>query len=168
MFHSYRLEGEEDLDVLDENGHILYAIQIKNLSKILTLSDLVAQNKTSFLKRFISIYPNSIPVLASFGAVSEEIKKWKDSPNHKDQKEKAHFLKAGLNESQVFTIKSRLEVTEINEDQITDEILDMLKAHEAIDPIPTAENLLYFIPEWGNTFLNALHLQPSTGFTLTP
>ena len=145
MFHSYRLEGEEDLDVLDENGHILYAIQVKNLSKTLTLSDLIAHNKTSFLKRFISIYPNSIPVLASFGAVSEEIKKWKDSPNRKDQKEKAHFLKGGLNENQVFTIKSRLEVTEINEDQITDEILDMLKAHEAIDPVPTAENLLYYI-----------------------
>lgn len=143
--YSYRLEGEEDLDVLDEKGQIVYAIQVKNLTKILTLSDLVSEKRTSFLKRFVSIYPNSIPVLASFGIVSEQIKKWKDSPNQTDQKDKALFLKAGITEGQVNNIKSKIKVFEINEDQITDEILDMLKAHQAIDPLPTAENLLYYI-----------------------
>jgi hypothetical protein len=143
--YSYRLEGEEDLDVLDENGHILYAIQVKNLGKTLTLSDLLVHNKTSFIKRFVTIYPNSKPILASFGPVSAEIKKWKESPQHKDQKEKENFQKSGIPEPQVAIIKENLEICEVNEDILTEEILEMLKAHQAIDPVPTAENLLYYI-----------------------
>lgn len=35
----FRLEGEEDLDILDSSGQLLYAIQLKNLGKPITLSD---------------------------------------------------------------------------------------------------------------------------------
>lgn len=143
--HIYRLEGEEDLDVLDEQGHILYAIQVKNLSKVLGLSDLISQNKTSFLKRFVSIYPKSTPVLASFGPVSEELKKWKNDPGKKDAKERALFQKAGISELQTIVIKEKLIFSIVSEEVITEQILEMLKAHKSIDPVPTAENLLYFI-----------------------
>jgi len=143
--YTYRLEGEEDLDVMDEKGHIVYAIQVKNLSKTLTLSDLISQNKTSFLKRFVDIYPSSTPVLTFFGAISPEIKKWKDSPNSNDQKERSLFQKAGINDQQIQTIKEKLQIIEVSEDTITEQILEMLKAHQAIDPEPTAENLLYYI-----------------------
>ncbi len=143
--YSYRLEGEEDLDVLDQHGQILYAIQVKNLSKTLSLSDLISQNKTSFLKRFIDIYPNSKPVLVSFGTVSEELKRWKDNPNHIDSKERAQFQKSGITDTQIPFIKSKLQINEVKEDRVTEEILDMLKAYQSVDPEPTAENLLYYI-----------------------
>jgi hypothetical protein len=141
----YRLEGEEDLDVLDEQGYIVFAIQVKNLSKVLGLSDLVSQNKTSFLKRFVSIYPKSTPVLVSFGPVNQELKNWKNNPAHKDSKERSLFQKAGISEQQTASIKEKLGFVEISEEVITREILEMLKMHKSIDPEPTAENLLYFI-----------------------
>lgn len=143
--YSYRLEGEEDLDVLSEQGHILQAIQVKNLSKTLTRSDLVTQHKTSFLKRFVELYPKSNPVLASFGPINEELKKWRDRPNHKDPKERALFLRAGISDTQISLIKEKVQFLEITEEHITEKILDMLKAYKAIDPVPTAENLLYYI-----------------------
>jgi len=143
--YSYKLEGEEDLDVLDVQGNTVYAIQVKSLGKTLTLSDLVSHNKTSFLKRFVSVYPTSTPVLASFGAVSEDLKKWKQNPNHKEGKEQAQFLKAGISEKQIPLIKRNLLINEISEEVIIEEILNMLKTHESIDPVPTAENLLYYI-----------------------
>ncbi|MCX2429625.1 hypothetical protein [Pedobacter sp. GR22-10] len=59
----FRLEGIEDLDILDDNNDLLFAIQVKNLSKTLSLSDFLSDKKTSFLMRFIENYRTSIPVL---------------------------------------------------------------------------------------------------------
>lgn len=143
--NTYRLEGKEDLDVLDGQGKILYAIQIKNLSKTIGLSDLVSQQRTSFLKRSAEIYPDSIPVLASFGSIHQELMKWKDRPSQHTQNEKAMFQKAGISAAQLSTIKEKLQIVEINEEQLTREILELLKAHQSVDPVPTAENLLYYI-----------------------
>jgi len=143
--YSYRLEGEEDLDILDEHGNMLLAIQVKNLSKTLTLSDLLAENKTSFLKRFVNIYPKSTPVLVSFGEISEDIKKWKDTIGSVNSKEKIAFSKYGISEPKMILIKEKILFEEVEEEVLTEQILQLLKTHKSIDPVPTAENLLYYI-----------------------
>ena len=92
----FRLEGEEDLDVLASDYKLLYAIQLKNLSKTLTLSDILSNKKTSFIKRFIDNYNEAIPVLVSYGEISQELKSWmhnKDTLNKKEEKIKLHNIK---------------------------------------------------------------------------
>jgi hypothetical protein len=141
----YRLEGQEDLDILDEHGHVIHAIQVKNLSKTLTLSDLVAESRTSFLKRFVSLYPQSTPILVSFGPVQDELKKWMEQPTAKDAKARAIFHKAGISDVQITLVKQKLQIAEVNEEAVTDGILELLRRYKSIDPVPTAENLLYFM-----------------------
>ena len=61
----YRLEGEEDLDVFDNNGKLHFAIQLKNLGKPITLSDILSDSKTSFIIRFLYNYREATPILVS-------------------------------------------------------------------------------------------------------
>src|SRR5579872_6838590 len=73
----FRLEGIEDLDVLDEAGKVVQVIQIKNLSRPVTMSDLLSAKRTSFMKRAASHHDAALPTLVSFGRISSEVKGWK-------------------------------------------------------------------------------------------
>jgi hypothetical protein len=140
----FRLEGIEDLDVLDQSDNLLKIIQVKNLSTPLVLSSLLSQKptKTSFLKRYVEIrknFSNVEPVVISFGDVSDELKKWKVNSN---KREKNNQFK----EHEWIDIKNKVSFLEVNECILTNESIKLLKSQYAsIDPIPALDHLLYWL-----------------------
>lgn len=143
---SYHLEGTEDLDILNQQGQVQYFIQVKNLSKPITLSDLFAETGTSFIRRFLAHEGNASPVLVSFGQISDELKSWKNNTGSILSKEKTLLQKYKITESDWIKVKANLIFEQVSEDDLVKEIYDMLKAVNQIDPVPTLENLLYWIP----------------------
>jgi len=147
----FRLEGEEDLDILDSSGQLLYAIQLKNLGKPITLYDILSEHKTSFIKRFLAKYSDSTPILVSYGEVSQELKNLK---NHKDtisEKETQRLKKYKITTHEWKLVKNKIQFIEINEEEIADEIEKLIKSNfPEVDPIPTIGfllNWLQFIAE---------------------
>ena len=147
----FRLEGEEDLDILDGSGQLLYAIQLKNLGKPITLSDILSEHKTSFIKRFLAKYSDATPILVSYGEVSQELKNWR---NHKDsisEKEKSTLKKYKITADEWKLVKSKAQFVEISEEEIAEEIEKLIKSNfPEVDPIPTIGfllNWLQFIAE---------------------
>ncbi|MBW3524690.1 hypothetical protein [Chryseobacterium sp. NKUCC03_KSP] len=135
----YRLEGEEDLDILNSEGQILYAIQLKNLGKTITLSDLLSEHKTSFIKRFLEKYSSAIPILVSYGEISKDLKAWNEHKDKIDVKEKNTLKKYKITEDDWKLVKNKIQFSEVNERTIADEIEKMMKNHfPLIDPIRKA------------------------------
>lgn len=151
----FRLEGEEDLDILDFSGKLLYAIQLKNLGNPITLSDVLSEHKTSFIKRFLAKYSDATPILVSYGEISQELKNW---GIHKDrilEKEKATLKKYNITVDEWKLVKSKTQFIEISEHDITEEIEKLIKTNfPEVDPIPTIGfllNWLQFIAEKQHT-----------------
>ena len=140
----YRLEGIEDLDVLDADGNIVLAIQVKNLQRPVVLSDVASskENKTSFLKRFLLVrqrHPKAQGALVSFGSVSEELKKWSSLSTKKREQYK-------IDNKSWQDLKDHVFFNEVDETQIADGIESLLRdKYPNIDPLPTADLLLYWI-----------------------
>lgn len=143
--YRFRLEGEEDLDVLDLEDNLLFAIQIKNLATPIVLSDLLSKKNTSFLKRFEERYSTSTPMLVSFGSISAELKQWRNSKNTFTKSESNTARKYRLKKEQWQNIKAKTVFIEVQENTVIEEILQKLKQYSSIDPAPTAEILLYWI-----------------------
>lgn len=147
----FRLEGEEDLDVLDDNGQLLYAIQLKNLGRSITLSDILSNKKTSFIKRFLAKYSTAIPILVSYGEISQELKNWEKHKDTISKKEKSILKKYKITPAEWKLIKNKIQFEEINEGAIAKEIEILIKKDfPEIDPIPTIGfllNWLQFIAE---------------------
>ena len=139
----FRLEGEEDLDILDSNGQLLYAIQLKNLGKPITLSDILSENKTSFIKRFLAKYSDAIPILVSYGEVSQELKNWEKHKDTVSEKEKLTLKKYKITAEEWKLVKSKTQFTEVNEEEIANKIEKQIKSNfPEVDPIPTIGFLL--------------------------
>jgi hypothetical protein len=140
----YRLEGVEDLDVLDSNGNIVRAIQVKNLQGPVVLSDIASskENKTSFLRRLLLVrqsHPEAQGVLVSFGPIGDELKKWSSLSAKKKEQYKIDSKSWG-------EVKDHLSFSEVNESQVADDIENLLwKKYPNVDPLPTADLLLYWI-----------------------
>lgn len=139
--YQYRLEGEEDLDVLDDQGNLLIAIQVKNLSRPLVLSDLVNSKRTSFLRRYVDRYPNSFPRLVSFGTISSEVRSLKENVNLRVKK----LISESFTSHQWLLINQKIDFLEVSEQDLISEILSSLGTYGSIDPVPTVENLLYWL-----------------------
>lgn len=142
----YRLEGEEDLDVLDNNGKLHFAIQLKNLGKPITLSDILSDSKTSFIIRFLYNYREATPILVSYGKISEDLKNWY---NHKDsisEKEKLILKRYKITSEEWKIVKTKTQFAEVNEELIANEVEQLMKDNfKEIDPIPTIGYLLYWL-----------------------
>lgn len=143
--YTFRLEGEEDLDILDADGKLLFAIQVKNLSETITLSNLITEDRTSFLRRFTERYPFATPILVSFGPISSGLKNWETSRNNISSQEVGLIRKYQLTNSQWLNIKNKIRFDEITETDIIDGIINKLRNYAMVDPIPTAEILLYWL-----------------------
>ncbi|HLV50345.1 MAG TPA: hypothetical protein VKY44_00145, partial [Flavobacterium sp.] len=147
----FRLEGEEDLDILNGNGQLLYAIQLKNLGKTITLSDILSDHKTSFIKRFLDKYSEATPILISYGEISPELKDWEKHKDTISEKEKKTLKKYKITADEWKLVKNKTQFTEINEEEIADEIEKLIKSNfPEVDPIPTIGfllNWLQFIAE---------------------
>lgn len=142
----FRLEGEEDFDVLDSSGQLVYAIQLKNLGKTITLSDILSGNKTSFIKRFLGNYSDAIPILVSYGEISQDLKNWEKQKNSISEKDKTILKKYKITAEEWKLIKGRTKFKEISEEEIAEEIEKLIKSnfHE-VDPIPTIGFLLNWL-----------------------
>ena len=142
----YRLEGEEDLDVLDNNGQILYAIQLKNLGNTITLSDILSDNKTSFVKRFLENYRSAIPILASYGEISKDLKKWNEHKDSISENEKKVLTKYKITVDEWKLVKTKVQFTEVNEELVAKEVEQLIKVNfPEVDPIPTIGYVLYWL-----------------------
>ena len=150
----FRLEGEEDLDILDSDGQLLYAIQLKNLGKPVTLSDILSENKTSFIKRFLSKYSDKTPILVSYGEINQELKNWSNNKDSVSEKERTTLKKYKITTDEWKLVKSKTQFIEISEEEITKEIEKLIKINfPEVDPLPTAGfllNWLQFIAEKQN------------------
>lgn len=144
----FKLEGEEDLDVIDRQGNLLFAIQVKNLAKAVTLSDILTEHKTSFLRRFLDKYSTATPILVSFGNISTDLKNWENTLNSVSLNEKKAIKKYQITDSQWKLIKGKTKFIEVEENAIIGETLKLLKTqYHLIGPEPTAENLLYWLQQ---------------------
>lgn len=142
----YRLEGEEDLDVLDNNGQLLYAIQLKNLGKPITMSDILSDSKTSFIKRFLDNYREATPILVSYGEISKDLKNWSEHKDSISEKEKSTLKKYKIIAEDWKVVKTKTQFSEINEELIASEVEQLMKDNfNEIDPIPTIGYLLYWL-----------------------
>lgn len=142
----YRLEGEEDLDVLNLQGELLYALQLKNLSKTITLSDILSNKKTSFIKRFLKRYASAIPVLVSYGEISTDLRNWNQHSRDISKKEKEVLKKYKISEEEWKLVKSKIQFQEISEETVAEEVEKMMKKHfPEVDPTPTAGYLLNWL-----------------------
>ncbi|ANH81650.1 hypothetical protein A8C56_12265 [Niabella ginsenosidivorans] len=142
----YRLEGEEDLDILDNNGQILFAIQLKNLGNTITLSNILSETKTSFVKRFLDKYREAIPILVSYGEISKDLKNWSDHKDSISEKENAILKKYKIIPEDWKVVKTKTQFIEINEESIASEVEQLIKENfTEIDPIPTIGYLLYWL-----------------------
>ncbi|QSQ15440.1 hypothetical protein [Myxococcus landrumensis] len=73
---SFRLEGHEDLDILDGEGNVLEVIQLKAYGTALSLSHLKPQKADSFFRRVLSrraAFPEARERIVSFGPYGAEI-----------------------------------------------------------------------------------------------
>ncbi|NVJ03779.1 hypothetical protein HUW63_00765 [Myxococcus sp. AM001] len=97
---SFRLEGHEDLDILDGEGRVLEVIQLKAYATTLSLSHLKPQKADSFFRRVLSrraAFPEARECIVSFGPYGVELQAaWAGVPAHR-----AHAL--GLFESWGYT-----------------------------------------------------------------
>jgi len=142
----YRLEGEEDLDILDNEGQLLDAIQLKNLGKAITLSDILSESKTSFVKRFLENYREATPILVSYGEISKELKNWYEHKDSISEKDKNTLKKYRISIDDWKLVKNKTQFREISEAQIADEVEQLIKQHfPEIDPIPTIGYLLHWL-----------------------
>lgn len=141
----YRLEGEEDLDILNDDNELLYAIQIKNLTSQVNLSDLISTGGTSFLRRFINNYSTAIPKLVSFGRISSELHDWQKSNNGFSKIGQSSLKKYNLSNKDWRLIRDRIELIEVNEEEISDKILQHIKSYTEIDPTNLFENLMFWL-----------------------
>lgn len=142
----YRLEGEEDLDVLNLQGELLYALQLKNLGQTITLSDILSDKKTSFIKRFLERYASAIPVLVSYGEVSTDLKSWNKHSGDISKKEKDVLKKYKISEEEWKLVKSKIQFQEISEERVAEEVEKMIKKHfPEIDSTPTTGYLLNWL-----------------------
>ncbi len=140
----FKLEGIEDLDILDHNDNLIKIIQVKNLSDPLVLSDIHSQNqsKTSFLYRYIETqknYPGVKPIIISFGTIGSELSNWKTTDIAK--KKRSQFK-----DSEWLTIKNNIDIVKVDDDELLQQSLQLLKQRfPSIDPTPTVDFLLYWL-----------------------
>lgn len=142
----FRLEGEEDLDVLDADHKLLFAIQLKNLGNTITLSDILSDKKTSFIKRYIDNYIDATPMLVSYGEISQDLKSWERHKTNISEKEKGILKKYKITPENWKLVKSKVQFLEVSEETIAEEVQQMLKTNfQLVDPIPTTGFLLNWL-----------------------
>ncbi len=142
-------EGKfEDLDVYNSENEVAEVVQIKNLGKVLTLSDIVSSKKeNSFLKRAIKAYNEGnspIVKLVSFGEVNDDVKNLSNSSYSKGLIKK--LTNQGLRQKDIEILQGNFEYEIVNEQNIKSEIeLSIEKWGLFADIEITLDLLIYWI-----------------------
>lgn len=125
----FQPEGNEDLAIYNENN-LIKSIQIKALSRPLTLSDFINHNqKDSFIHRSLILlnYKSKPKVeIISFGEIGQELNNaWRDSC--KDKNKIRHKLKNfQINDNQIDLLFNRLKLNKVSEEKLHQEIITYL------------------------------------------
>ena len=130
IFHP---EGKEDLDILDANGHLLEAIQVKSYNS-LSLSDLEPAKKDSFFRRVINLLKNSAPSgikLVNFGPIGPEMRQAWSNSTPKEQAKRESITKKlkdkGFKDSQISKIFAHVELVQLFEKPEEAEVYKLLR-----------------------------------------
>lgn len=141
---------EQVEDLLIKKGKSIYElVQVKNLSKDLSLSDLSPQKEDSFFRRCLRYKENQKIILrvVSFGNIGSEIDTLLKA-NNKLETNIAKKLKSyGYTTEDIKWLLTRLQVVKVNEDELQKNIeLQMTKYIEIATAIDLAyEVLIYYI-----------------------
>ncbi len=125
--YSIQLEGTEDLEIFDESGHLIEAIQVKaRESAPLTPSRLRSKDDSFFIraKERLRSAPESLQHVVSFGDVGLSLRLLESPSDDARDALKVYGLDAG--EADAFSAAFR--VTEVSEADIERVVLDQLSA----------------------------------------
>ena len=114
-------EGEfEDLDVYSQDGKVVEIIQVKDLGKVLTLSDITTTKKDNkFLKRSVRAFnEGSTPTikLVSFGQINEDVKNLAKTEYSESIIKK--LKRQGLNQKEIDILKGNFKYETVTEQNI--------------------------------------------------
>lgn len=145
---TFQPEGKfEDLDIYNEEGKVIEVIQVKNLGKTLTLSDIITQNSRSFLRRAIETHTKGGSpkiTLVSFGAVNDDVKELANSEFSNNLKVK--LSRFGLKDEQIKILQQYFTFEIVNEDTLTTKIIRILdELNIYIDTKISLDLLVYWI-----------------------
>ncbi|GCC50332.1 hypothetical protein SanaruYs_05470 [Chryseotalea sanaruensis] len=117
---TFRPEGKfEDLDIYDEHNKVIEIVQVKCLGETLTLSDIISQKTSSFLKRALEAHKNGFRpkiTLVSFGQVNDDIRGLAE--NNLSTSLNNKLKKFGLTEEQNDTINKHFRYEIVSEDTL--------------------------------------------------
>ena len=126
----FQPEGEEDLAVYDSSKNLIEVVQVKNYNKPLTLSNLEPQKQDSFFKRSenkLETNKNLNFTLALFGEIGPELKN-AILEEKEDRKTVIKKLKDyGYKEKIMETMFKKLKFTNVNEDELYQNIKESLQ-----------------------------------------
>src|SRR5690606_15148627 len=96
--------------------------------------------------RFLAKYSEAIPILVSYGEISQELKNWEKHKDTISEKEKITLKKYKITADEWKLVKNKTQFTEVNEEDIADEIEKLIKSHfPEVDSIPTIGFLLNWL-----------------------
>jgi hypothetical protein len=135
--HLFQPEGTEDLDILDQDGAIVEAIQVKSYSD-LTLSDLEPEKGNSFLRRAVSLLEGENPPvikLVNFGAIGPELSQaWEGDELHRERIV-AKLVDKGFERDNVERLFESIELVSLEEDKVREVVLSHIRdLSTGIDP----------------------------------
>lgn len=155
-------EGLEDLAIYDTDGKLIEIVQVKDYSENLTASDF----KPSFYKRIARYCAPGSPTtvrIASYGPIGPDLKKAstgdpaaqsrviktvaKNPPAKKNQKARSGMpLSSGLTEAEARNIVNHLKLTEVDEANLTDAIVESLSTTiTSANPRKAFEDLMWWL-----------------------
>ncbi|WP_225414669.1 P-loop NTPase [Stigmatella hybrida] len=129
--HVFRLEGHEDLDILDLNGRGLEIIQLKAHGDALTPSELEPKKPDSFFHRVLrrrDALPDARERIVSFGPYGQEMLKAWNGQEPSRGRVLRQFEAWGYTPAQAAQLLSRVTLDSASERQLTDAVFEVLKS----------------------------------------
>lgn len=124
---TFQPEGQEDLDIFDQDEALIEAIQVKNLSAPLAFSDLWDnKGRTSFFKRSAERFLNGKHprlTVASFGKIGKELENF-GSVRHSRSAEK--FGATGISKEAIHYIYENTRIEAVQEDKLEKEAREFI------------------------------------------
>lgn len=147
----FKLEGLEDLDVLNGSGHIVELIQVKKYDslKLSDLAPLSLSKSGSFFGRVIHALGQDDTraiKLVNFGRIGPEMGGAWEGNKKEMQNITRKLVEAGFSQPQVDSIFNHVELISIDEEQEEEEVYGLLRGMLAgIDPTHAFELLHYWL-----------------------
>lgn len=143
----FQPEKYEDLTVYKDSGKILEAIQVKDLTANLSLSDFYPEKPDSFFRRALMLikeHPGIKIKIASFGPIGPEINNaWKGDHNFRSVVARK-LNKHGLSSDDIDALFRNIEILRADETALRDGVLSLLKSSLAGGDPENAFDLLHY------------------------